>query len=124
MFLQFFGRDRDPSTLSQRDWDRFIRERRAGRIGISGRPVSNRTIAWDLTFLMAVLNWAARSRDEEGKTPSRVQPAEGPQGAEGAEPDPRGPPRKRSTRRCSGCRRRLIWRFRVALVITHYPPRR
>ena len=67
MFLQFFGRDRDPSTLSQRDWDRFIRERRAGRIGISGKPVSNRTIAWDLTFLMAVLNWAARSRDERGR---------------------------------------------------------
>ena len=36
MFLRFFGRNRDPATLSQRDWDRFIRERRAGRIGPSG----------------------------------------------------------------------------------------
>ena len=32
MFLRFFGRSRDPATLSQRDWDRFIRARRAGRI--------------------------------------------------------------------------------------------
>ena len=32
MFLRFFGRDRRPETLSQRDWDRFIRERRAGRV--------------------------------------------------------------------------------------------
>ena len=29
MFLRFFGRDRRPETLSQRDWDRFIRERRS-----------------------------------------------------------------------------------------------
>ena len=36
MFLRFFGRDRRPETLSQRDWDRVIRERRAGRVGSSG----------------------------------------------------------------------------------------
>ena len=29
MFLQFFGGDRDPATLLQRDWGRFIRDRRA-----------------------------------------------------------------------------------------------
>ena len=38
MFLRFFGRDRRPETLSQRDWDRFIRERRAGTVGPSGKP--------------------------------------------------------------------------------------
>ena len=32
----------EPSTLSQRDWDRFIRARRAGSIGPSGKPVSDR----------------------------------------------------------------------------------
>ena len=67
MFLGFLGRDRDPATLSQRDWDHFIRERRAGRIGPSGRPVSDRTIEHDLKFLIAVLNWAERSRDEQGR---------------------------------------------------------
>ena len=64
MFLRFFGKDRDPATLSKRDWDRFIRYRRAGRVGRSGRPVSDRTIQQDLKLLLAVLNWAAQSRDE------------------------------------------------------------
>ena len=67
MFLRFFGRNRDPATLSQRDWDRFIRERRAGRIGPSGKPVSDRTVEYDLKFLIAVLNWGAKSRDERGR---------------------------------------------------------
>ena len=56
-FLGCFGRNRDPATLSQRDWDRFIRERRAGRVGASGSPVSDRTIEYDLKFLIAVFNW-------------------------------------------------------------------
>ena len=42
MFLGCFGRDRDPATLSKRDWDRFIRERRSGKVGPSGKPVSDR----------------------------------------------------------------------------------
>ena len=66
MFLRFFGRERRPETLSQRDWDRFIRDRRAGKVGPSGKPVSDRTVERDLRFLLAVLNWAARSRDEQG----------------------------------------------------------
>ena len=56
-----------PGTLSQRDWDRFIRARRAGKVGPSGKPVSDRTIEHDLKFLIAVLNWASKSRDERGK---------------------------------------------------------
>ena len=67
MFLRFFGRDRDPTTLSQRDWDRFIWARRAGRIGPSGRPVSDRTVEYDLKLLIAIFNWAAKSRDERGR---------------------------------------------------------
>ena len=60
MFLKYFGKNRDPSTLSQRDWDRFIRDRRSGIAGRRGKPVANQTIARDLTFLVAVLNWAAK----------------------------------------------------------------
>ena len=67
MFLWFFERDRKPTTLSPRDWDRFIRERRAGRVGPSRRPVSDRTVEYNLRFLFSVLNWAAKSRDEEGR---------------------------------------------------------
>ena len=77
MFLRFFGRNRDPATLSQRDWDRFIRERRSGRIGPSGRPVSDRTVEYDLKFLIAVLNWAARSRDELGRLLLNRNPLKG-----------------------------------------------
>ena len=77
MFRRFFGRDRKPATLSQRDWDRFIRARRAGRVGPSGRPVSDRTIEYDLKFLLAVLNWAARSRDEEGRLLLESNPLRG-----------------------------------------------
>ena len=28
--------------------------------------MSDRTIEWDLKFLIAVFNWAARSKDEQG----------------------------------------------------------
>ena len=118
MFLQFFGRDRRPETLSQRDWDRFIRERRAGRVGISGRPVSNRTIAWDLTFLMAVLNWAARSRDEEGRLLLDSNPLKGLR-----KPKEKNPTRVVLTedeyRALLGVSRQVDWRFHVALVLAH-----
>ena len=49
MFLDFFGPDRSPAPLSRRDWDRFIRARRAGRVGASDRPVSDRTIEHEKT---------------------------------------------------------------------------
>ena len=54
-------------SLGHRDWDRFIREWRSGKVGPSGRHVSDRTIERDLRLLLAVLNWAAKSRDEEGR---------------------------------------------------------
>lgn len=43
------------------------RARRAGKVGPSGKPVSDRTIEHELKFLIAVLNWAAKARDEQGK---------------------------------------------------------
>ena len=95
MFLDFLGRDRRPETLSQRDWDRFIRDRRAGRVGPSGKPVGNRTIEWDLTFLMAVLNWAARSKDEQGRPLLDRNPLKGLRKPRGEEPQPGRPHRGR-----------------------------
>ena len=118
MFLRFFGRNRDPATLSQRDWDRFIRERRTGRIGPSGRPVSNRTVEYDLKFLIAVLNWAARSRDEQGRPLLDRNPLKGL----------RKPTEKNPTRVVLGEDeyRALLkvasgvdWRFHLALVLAH-----
>ena len=118
MFLKFFGKHRKPGTLSQRDWDRFIRARRAGRVGPSGRPVSDRTIEYDLKFLLAVLNWAARSRDEEGRLLLESNPLRGLK-----TPSRRTRPGcfspMRSTRPCSRVSLQMDWRFRVALVIAH-----
>ena len=118
MFLRFFGRNRDPATLSQRDWDRFIRERRAGRIGPSGKPVSDRTVEYDLKFLIAVLNWAARSRDEEGRPLLDRNPLKGFR-----KPTEKNPRRVALTedeyRALLKVACRVDWRYRVALVLAH-----
>ena len=118
MFLKLFGRDRRPETLSQRDWDRFIRERRAGTVGPSGKPVGNRMIEWDLTFLMAVLNWAARSRDEEGRRLLDRNPLKGLR-----KPVEKNPTRvvltEEEYQALLQVSRQVDWRFHVALVLAH-----
>ena len=80
--------------------------------------MSDRTIEYDLKFLLAVLNWAARSRDEEGRLLLESNP-------------PRGlkTPRQKNPARVlltdaeyqAMLRASLLmdWRFRVALVIAH-----
>ena len=100
MFLGFFGRNRSPATLSQRDWDRFIRERRAGRVGPSGRPVSDRTIQQDLKLLLAILNWGREVEGRAGLPAPRFEPAAGSEDAQGEE-----------TRPGSSSWRRNTWRF-------------
>ena len=105
MFLGFFGRDRRPATLSQRDWDRFIRARRAGRIGLSGRPVSDRTVEYDLKLLIAVFNWASKSRDEQGRLLLDANPLRGLKTPKEKNPTRVVLPRT-NTRRSSGCRTR------------------
>ena len=118
MFLRFFGRNRDPATLSQRDWDRFIRERRAGRTGPSGKPVSDRTVEYDLKFLIAVLNWAAKSRDERGRLLLDSNPLRGLR-----TPTEKNPTRvvlaEQEYRALLKVSRKVDWRFRVALVLAH-----
>ncbi len=118
MFLKVFGRHRKPATLSQRDWDRFIRARRAGKVGPSGSPVSDRTIERDLRFLLAVLNWATKSRDEEGKLLLDSNPLRGLK-----VPKEKNPTRVVLTQpeyeALLQASLAMDWRFRVALVIAH-----
>jgi len=118
MFLGCFGRDRRPETLSQRDWDRFILARRAGRVGPSGKPVADRTIEHDLTFLMTVLNWAARSRDERGRLLLDRNPLKGLK-----KPRAKNPTRVVLTeteyRAMLEASRQVGWKCRVALVLAH-----
>ncbi len=118
MFLRFFGRGRSPATLSQRDWDRFIRARRAGKIGPSGRPVSDRTIESDLKFLIAVLNWAAKSRDAQGHLLLDSNPLRGLK-----TPTEKNPTRvvlpEEEYQALLGVSGQVNWRFYVALVLAH-----
>ena len=118
MFLGFFGRDRKPETLSRRDWDRFIWARRTGRVGPRRRPVSNRMIECDLTFLMAVLNWAAKSRDERGRLLIDSNPLRGLK-----KPTQKNPARvvlsEDEYRALLKVSRQVDWRFHVALVLAH-----
>ena len=112
MFLRFFGPNRKPATLSQRDWDRFIRARRSGKVGPSGRPVSDRR------FLLAVLNWAAKSKDEEGRLLLESNPLRGLK-----VPKEKNPTRVVLTQAeyeaLLQASLLMDWRFRVALVIAH-----
>ena len=118
MFLRFFGRDRKPATLSQRDWDRFIRERRSGKVGLSGRPVSDRTIERDLKLLLAILNWAAKSRDEQGHLFLESNPLRGLKA-----PKEKNPTRVLLTHAeyeaLLDVSPAVDWRFNVALVLAH-----
>jgi integrase len=70
MLGRYFGRARRPHTLSRRDWDRFIADRRAGRVrpagAKAGRVVGDRVIAYDCKFLRAVLTWATAAGDGDG----------------------------------------------------------
>ncbi len=118
MFLDFLGPHRRPGTLSRRDWDRFIRERRVGKVGPSGKPVSNRMVECDLRFLIAVLNWAARSRDERGRLLLDRNPLKGLK-----MPTEKNPLRvvlsDEEYRALLKVSSEVDWRFHVALVLAH-----
>ncbi|MDE2752038.1 MAG: site-specific integrase [Gemmatimonadota bacterium] len=118
MFLGFLGRSRNPATLSQRDWDRFILARRAGSVGPSGRPVSDRMVERDLRFLISVLNWAAKSRDERGHLLLETNPLRGLK-----TPTQKNPTRvvlsEDEYQALLAVSREVDWRFRVALVLAH-----
>ena len=71
MMRRFFGAHRPVASLGRRDWDGFIRDRRAGRVRPAGvkepRAVKSRAVEQDLRLLLAVLNWATVVRDRSGK---------------------------------------------------------
>jgi integrase len=81
MFLQFFSSSRTVATLNRRDWDRFVKERRSGACGPRGketsRRVGERVIAYDLKWLLATLNWAARSSRDNGDALLNRNPLKG-----------------------------------------------
>jgi integrase len=61
LFEKCWGKGTAVADLDRTHWDRFIRERRSGRLRPpkgSENGVRNRQIQYDLKFLMAVCNWA------------------------------------------------------------------
>lgn len=121
MFLDYLGQDRVVSTLSLRDWERFIKDRGEGRIGPGEPPwpgVRNRTIEMDLRFLLAVFNWATMAGDGEGGVLLERNPFKGFQ-----IPKEKNPIRVKLTGEQYEALLRismdLDWRFHVALVLAH-----
>lgn len=80
LFLEAFG-DRPALELSRREWDRYVRDRRSGRLRPAGtkreRTVRDRVIAYDLRFLLAVLNWATLSSNGRGGVLLERNPCKG-----------------------------------------------
>ena len=65
MFRCYLGSKCQVATLSILDWNRFLRDRGAGRIGPrhgANKPAGPRQIQYDLKHLRAVLQWATLSR--------------------------------------------------------------
>ena len=76
LWTRWLGASRDLSTLRLADWNNFIEARRPGAIDSRGRKimdpqkrrsVRNGTVIGDLIFLRAVINWACKWQDEDGR---------------------------------------------------------
>jgi integrase len=70
MFCRCFGGATRPESISVRELNRFIADRRTGRIAPAGidkrRVVGNRIIQSDLSLLSAVFNFGTRAGDGKG----------------------------------------------------------
>ncbi len=75
LWARVLGPDRDPLSVSRRDWDGFIEGRASGAINARGhpvpphqrRPVRSRTVQADLLWLTSVFRWALAWREVEGQ---------------------------------------------------------
>ncbi len=85
MWTRFLGASKAPEKISMREWEAFIDGRRKGEIdprrNVDGewkpRPVRDRAIEADLMWLKAVLSWATKWRDGEGRYLLRENPVRG-----------------------------------------------
>src|SRR2546428_6579911 len=64
--MSFLGRDRDVTTISPSDVQRYVEARMSGQCSSSGKPVRARAAAADLVALNIMLNWATRERKSDG----------------------------------------------------------
>jgi integrase len=121
MFLRFFGADRVVSTLSFRDWSRFIQDRTAGRIApaaSSTAGVGQRMVEQDLRFMLAVFNWATMSRGNDGQVLLDKNPFKGFAVPREKNPN-RVPVTEQEYQALWAVAQTVNWRFYVALVLAH-----
>jgi len=121
MFKKYFGAERVVTTLSLRDWERFIQDRAAGRVGPGMGPwkaVGDRTVEMDLRFILAVFNWATLAGDGRGSVLLERNPFRGYK-----PPKEKNPVRVVLTEEEYGSllvvSAKVDWRFHVALVLAH-----
>lgn len=121
MFGRYFGRNREVRTLARRDFDRFIRDRREGRIGPAQRPgasVGPRIAEQDLRLLNAIFNWATVAGDGNGRALLHRNPFKG-----FPLPREKNPLRVVLTQSeydaMLAVSAEMDWRFHVALVLAH-----
>ena len=116
LFLRCFGPNRKAKDLSRRDWDRFIRERLSGRF--TGSAVGPRTVARDLKWLLAVLNWATMAGDGRGGFLLERNPLKGLDIPK--EESPKRPILSQERYKVMlDVADRIGWRFNVALILVH-----
>ena len=73
LFTALYGREKVAESLCERDWQRYIDQRRSGVLapeGRTGQTVRDRIVEQDLRWLLAVLNWATKQKDDAGKSGS------------------------------------------------------
>ena len=118
MFKAFLGPDREPMTLSLKEWNHFIKSRTEGRAGMGGEPVRARAVQRDLRFLLGVLNWAVLRGDGHGGTLLERNPLKGLR-----LPKEKNPQRvvlaKEEYEALLEVADQVDWRFKVALVLAH-----
>lgn len=72
LWARVLGGGCDPESITQRDWEAFIADRRAGWINARGepvgpaaaRPVRTRVIEADLKWLLYLFGWATRWKED------------------------------------------------------------
>ena len=85
LWARFLGEDKDVSALSDTEWRKFARQRKSGEIDSRGKyvppskrdDVRSRTVGSDQEWLRAVLLWAVRARDPDGRYYLRENPIRG-----------------------------------------------
>src|SRR5258708_18401449 len=84
--MSFLGRDRDVTTISPSDVQRYVEARTAGQCSASGKPVRARAGAADLGALSIMCNWATRERTSDGTPLLAHNPRRGSRLSEGKSP--------------------------------------